>query len=89
MPDTPQGPREVDRNSGSSQGETHMRKAKRKHLSSKTETHNRETRESHQPGEPIGSNLAKIINNVIHTPISKEKIVKNSESHSRPELLET
>ena len=29
-----------------------------------------------QTGEPSGCNLAKIINNVIRTPINKEKLVK-------------
>ena len=41
-----------------------------------------------QTGEPIGSNLAKIIN-VIHTPINKEKLAKKLGSHPRPENLET
>ena len=52
LPDTPQGPSEKDRNSESSQGETDMRKTKRKHLSSKcqkSKTHVRETGEHHQP----------------------------------------
>ena len=42
-----------------------------------------------QTGEPIGSNLAKIINNVIHIPISKEKLVKKLESHPRLENLDS
>ena len=42
-----------------------------------------------QTGEPIGSNLAKIINNVIRTPINKEKLVKKLESHHRPENLDS
>ena len=39
-------------------------------------------------GETISSNLAKIINNVIHTPINKEKLVKKLESHPRPENID-
>ena len=31
-----------------------------------------------QTGEPIGSNLVKIINNVIDTPVNKEKLVKKN-----------
>ena len=42
-----------------------------------------------QIGEPIGSNLAKIINNVIRTPTNKEKLVKKLESHPRPENLDS
>ena len=42
-----------------------------------------------QTEEPIGSNLANIINNIIRTPISKEKLVKKLESHSRPENLDS
>ena len=33
-----------------------------------------------QTGDPIGSNLAKIINKVIRNPINKEKLVKKLES---------
>ena len=42
-----------------------------------------------QTGEPIGSNLAKIINNVICTPINKEKLVKKLERHPKPENLDS
>ena len=42
-----------------------------------------------QIGEPIGSNLAKIINNVIRTPTNKEKLVKKLESHPRPKNLDS
>ena len=38
-------------------------------------------------GEPIGSNLAKIINNVIRTPIKKEELIKKLENHPRLENL--
>ena len=40
-----------------------------------------------QTGEPIRSNLAKITNSVICTPVNKEKLVKKLESHPRPEDL--
>ena len=42
-----------------------------------------------QTGEPIGSNLAKIINNIIRTPINKDKLVKKLKSHPRPENLDS
>ena len=42
-----------------------------------------------QTGEPIGSNLAKVINNIICTPINKDKLVKKLESHPRPENLDS
>ena len=42
-----------------------------------------------QTGEPIGSNLIKIIHIVIRTPINKEKLVKELESHPRPENLDS
>ena len=41
-----------------------------------------------QTGEPIGSNLVKITNSVIRTPINKEKLVKKLESHPRHEDLD-
>ena len=41
-----------------------------------------------QTGEPIGSNLAKIIN-VFHTPINKEELVEKLESHPRAENLDS
>ena len=42
-----------------------------------------------QSGEPIGSNLTKIINNVIRAPMNKEKLVKKLERHSRPGNLDS
>ena len=42
-----------------------------------------------QTGEPIGSNLTKITNNVIRTPIEKGKFVKKLESQPRPENLDS
>ena len=42
-----------------------------------------------QTGEPIGSNLTQIINNVFRTLINKEKIVKKLDSHPRPENLDS
>ena len=41
-----------------------------------------------QAGEPISSNLAKIINNVIRIPINKEKLVKKLGRHPRPENVD-
>ena len=38
-------------------------------------------------GEPIDNNLAKIINNVVLNPISKDKLLKKLDSHPRPENL--
>ena len=42
-----------------------------------------------QTGEPIGSNLANIMNNVIRTPINKDKLFKKLESHLRHENLDS
>ena len=42
-----------------------------------------------QTGEPTGSNLDKVINNALRTPINKEKLVKKLESHPRPENLDS
>ena len=144
---------EEDKNSDSGQGETDIRKAKRKRLSSKcqkSKTDVRDTDEHRSPpeedelslydgsdlddqieklidtshianakevrineededsdeddlikdiengfnsveqtGEPIGSNLAKIITNVIRTPANTEKLVKKLKSLPRPENLDS
>ena len=42
-----------------------------------------------QTEEPIGSNLAKIINNVIRTPVNTDKLVKKLKSLPRPENLDS
>ena len=42
-----------------------------------------------QTGELTGSNLAKIINNVIRSSINKEKLVKKLESYPRPHNLDS
>ena len=42
-----------------------------------------------QTEEPIGSNLAKIINNVIRTPVNTDQLVKKLKSLPRPENLDS
>ena len=138
---------EEDKNSDSGQGETDIRKAKRKRLSSKCQKSKTDVRDAdeHRPPpeedelslydgsdlddqieklidtshianakevrineeddhikdiendlnsveqteELIGSNLAKIINNVICTPVNTQKLVKKLKSLPRPENLDS